>query len=35
MEDIKKDTQKIEKLKSTVKGYIEHHLGKDCERAGI
>lgn len=35
MEDIKKEEQKIEKLKSTVKGYIEHHLGKDCERAGI
>ncbi|MBI3583429.1 MAG: glycogen/starch/alpha-glucan phosphorylase [Nitrospinae bacterium] len=32
---MKKDTQKIEKLKATVKGYIEHHLGKDCERAGI
>jgi len=35
MEDIKKEEQKIEKLKATVKGYIEHHLGKDCERAGI
>jgi starch phosphorylase len=33
-EDIKKDEQKIDKLKTTVKGYIEHHLGKDCERAG-
>ncbi len=35
MEDPKKEEQKIEKLKTTVKGYIEHHLGKDCERAGI
>src|SRR3989338_51421 len=35
MENHKRDEQKIEKLKSTVKGYIEHHLGKDCERAGI
>src|SRR3972149_594198 len=35
MEDIKKEEQKIEKLKATVKGYIEHHLGKDCERAAI
>ena len=35
MEDTKKEEQKIEKLKATVKGYIEHHLGKDCERAAI
>ncbi|MBI3600714.1 MAG: glycogen/starch/alpha-glucan phosphorylase, partial [Nitrospinae bacterium] len=34
MEDTKKEEQKIEKLKTAVKGYIEHHLGKDCERAG-
>lgn len=26
-------TKRIEKLESTVKGYIEHHLGKDCERS--
>jgi starch phosphorylase len=29
------DTKRIEKLESTVKGYIEHHLGKDCERSHI
>src|SRR4030067_1812499 len=28
-------TKRIEKLESTVKGYIEHHLGKDCERSHI
>ncbi|RJQ55738.1 MAG: glycogen/starch/alpha-glucan phosphorylase [Nitrospiraceae bacterium] len=31
MEDIKR----TEKLESTIKGYIEHHLGKDCERSHI
>ncbi|MBI4848855.1 MAG: glycogen/starch/alpha-glucan phosphorylase [Nitrospirae bacterium] len=30
---IEKVKQRIEKLESTVKGYIEHHLGKDCERS--
>lgn len=25
--------RKIERLKSTITGYIEHHRGKDCERA--
>ncbi|RJQ16100.1 MAG: glycogen/starch/alpha-glucan phosphorylase [Nitrospiraceae bacterium] len=29
------DTKRIEKLESTVKNYIEHHLGKDCERSHI
>jgi starch phosphorylase len=28
-----KEQQRIEKLESTVKNYIEHHLGKDCERS--
>ncbi|MBI5099703.1 MAG: glycogen/starch/alpha-glucan phosphorylase [Nitrospirae bacterium] len=30
---VKKEQQRIEKLESTVKNYIEHHLGKDCERS--
>lgn len=33
MGNIKKEQQKTEKLEATVKGYIEHHLGKDCERS--
>ncbi len=33
MKDVKKEKQRIEKLESTVKNYIEHHLGKDCERS--
>lgn len=33
VEDIKQEETKIEKLKSTINGYIEHHLGKDCERS--
>lgn len=35
MKDIKKQEKNIKKLELTVKDYIEHHLGKDCERAGI
>ncbi|MBI4688307.1 MAG: glycogen/starch/alpha-glucan phosphorylase [Nitrospirae bacterium] len=35
MEVIGKEQQSIEKLESTARGYIEHHLGKDPERAGI
>jgi starch phosphorylase len=31
--NIDKKKQRIEKLESTVKSYIEHHLGKDCERS--
>lgn len=30
---MKKEQQRTKKLESTVKGYIEHHLGKDCERS--
>ncbi|MEW6599919.1 MAG: glycogen/starch/alpha-glucan phosphorylase [Nitrospirota bacterium] len=32
---MKTKRQNIDKLKSTIKGYIEHHLGKDCERSHI
>ncbi|MBI5664049.1 MAG: glycogen/starch/alpha-glucan phosphorylase [Nitrospirae bacterium] len=32
---IEKEQQRIEKLEATIKGYIEHHLGKDCERSHI
>lgn len=33
MRHVKKKQQRIEKLESTIKNYIEHHLGKDCERS--
>ncbi len=33
MKYIEIEQQRIENLESTIKGYIEHHLGKDCERS--